>query len=72
MATDVNAVDQAAPVSPVETDTEVEVHSDFSGRWVSGFAVEETSNEGYRLRRKSDTVVLPDWFSPDEVRVDRR
>ena len=51
---------------------QVEVRSDFSGRWINGFAVAETSEQGFRLRRKSDRWVLPDWFSEDDVRLDRR
>ncbi len=69
MGTEVNA---SEPTRPVRPDTDVEVRSEFSGRWVPGFAVEESGDAGYRLRRKSDTVVLPEWFSADEVRVNDR
>ncbi len=48
--------------------TEVEVRSDFSGRWVSGFSVAESRPEGLRLRRKSDLHVLPAWFPSEQVR----
>lgn len=46
----------------------VEVRSDFSGRWVPGFSVEETGRHGVRLRRRSDRLVLPDWFPAEAVR----
>jgi hypothetical protein len=59
-----------APVAVVGAP--VEVRSDFSGRWVPGFAVEETGRHGVRLRRRSDRHVLPEWFPAEVVRPANR
>lgn len=47
----------------------VEVLSTFSGRWVNGFTMVEVSEQGCKLRRRSDHTVLPVWFAHDEVRT---
>jgi len=39
---------------------------------VRGFEVAEFSDEGYRIRRLSDGSVLPDLFSRDDVRRERK
>jgi hypothetical protein len=52
---------------------EIEVRTRFDGAWVRGFEVAEETASGeqpaVRLRRRSDGTVLPDWFTPDEVRA---
>lgn len=52
---------------------EIEVRTRFDGAWVGGFEVAEETAPGdepaLRLRRRSDGTVLPDWFTPDEVRA---
>jgi hypothetical protein len=59
-----------APVGPSLTPgTHVEVRSGLDDSWQTGFAVEEVTGHGYRLRRESDGVVLPEL--PHE-RVRRR
>jgi hypothetical protein len=48
--------------------TEVEVRSTFDRSWKRGFVVEQASEQGYLLRRRSDGAVLPAAFAPDTVR----
>ncbi len=70
----IDETDQHTAHAAADTDrstgvgTEVEVRSDFSGRWVPGFSVAERKPEGLRLRRKSDLHVLPAWFPTEQVR----
>ena len=52
--------------------TRVDVRSRFVGAWSRGFEVEEAVAQGYRIRRVSDGAVLPDVFSDEEVRAERR
>ena len=52
--------------------TRVDVRSRFVGAWSRGFEVEEAVADGYRIRRLSDGAVLPDVFSEDEIRPERR
>ncbi|HEX2576773.1 MAG TPA: hypothetical protein VHK88_10525 [Aquihabitans sp.] len=52
--------------------TKVEVRTGFDGSWSSGFAVASVTDEGYRLRRRSDGELLPTTFPPDAVRRERR
>jgi hypothetical protein len=40
--------------------THVEVRSGLDDSWQDGFAVEEVTAAGYRLRRESDGTVLPE------------
>ena len=51
---------------------EVEVRTRFDGEWTAGFElhdVEPVAGEPrFRVRRRSDGVVLPDWFSSDDIR----
>jgi hypothetical protein len=53
---------------PLQPGTDVEVKSSFDQGWKRGFVVEDTSQNGYRLRRRSDGSVLPTAFPPDVVR----
>lgn len=50
----------------------VEVRTGFDGSWVSGFVVAEVTDGGYRLRRRSDSQVLPTVFPSANVRRERK
>jgi hypothetical protein len=50
--------------------TPVQVRDRFEFAFRSGFDVSETTDAGYRLRRRSDGVVLPVEFSVKDVRRD--
>jgi hypothetical protein len=55
-----------------EPDTPVEVKCRFGDRWVDGFEICEVLREGtsvrYRLRRRVDSVVLPELFDASDIR----
>ncbi len=46
----------------------VEVRTRFDGSWSEGFRIAYSTNDGYRVRRASDDMELPDVFPPDQVR----
>ena len=48
--------------------TEVEVRSTFDRSWKRGFVIEDASEQGYRLRRRSDGSVLPTPFAAEAIR----
>jgi hypothetical protein len=48
--------------------TRVEVRSRYRESWSTGFEVEQTTQEGYWLRRASDRYLLPRAFVADDVR----
>ena len=48
--------------------TDVEVRSTLDARWARGFLVEQASEQGYLLRRRSDGAVLPTPVPADAVR----
>jgi hypothetical protein len=48
--------------------TEVEVRSTFDRSWKRGFVIEEASEQGYLLRRRSDGSVLPTPFAAESIR----
>jgi hypothetical protein len=48
--------------------TRVEVRSHYRGSWSNGFEVDQTTDDGYWLRRESDRYLLPKPFVADEVR----
>jgi hypothetical protein len=50
--------------------TPVQVRDRFEFAFHSGFEVSEATDGGYRLRRRSDGVVLPVEFSVRDVRPD--
>jgi hypothetical protein len=62
-----------APSTPEERPLRCEVHLQFGDRWIDGFQIEETVNNGsciqFRLRRRVDGWVLPELFDESEVRV---
>ena len=49
--------------------TSVEVANQFVGTWASGFEVIDADQDGYRLRRLSDSVTLPVTIAPERVRA---
>ncbi len=71
-----NAGDSAAPtaveigegVGQPASRVEVEIWSEFSRRWLSGFAVIGTNADGTVRVRRPDGVALPEAFAPDLVR----
>lgn len=54
--------------APLAVGTKVEVRAGFDDSWSTGFAVEEHTPNGYRLRRRSDHEVLPTLFAHHAVR----
>lgn len=59
--------------SPLSVGTRVEVRAGFDNSWTGGwFAVEELTDRGYLLRRRSDRQVLPAEFVSDTVRRERK
>lgn len=74
--------DAAAVATPrgrttLEPGTRVEVRNRFDGSWARGFEVADTlvtdaSEVRYQLRRLSDSSILPEDFSRDELRRERR
>jgi hypothetical protein len=61
----------------VKTGSRVEVQTRFDGSWAGGFileeeCVDETGRVLWRtVKRASDSVVLPERFSPGEIRRER-
>ena len=58
--------------SPLAPGTKVDVRNRYQGTWVRGFEVAEVTDDGYRIRRLSDGSVLPELFSRDDVRRERK
>jgi hypothetical protein len=52
--------------------TPVDVRNRFVGSWSHGFVIAERVEGGYRVRRLSDDSVLPDVFTSEDVRSERR
>jgi hypothetical protein len=46
----------------------VEVHTRFNDSWVPGFEIAEVADSGYRVRRRSDGVILPNVTSESDLR----
>jgi hypothetical protein len=65
-------VSEGAFAGALANGTRVDVRSRFVGSWTRGFVVEEAVAGGYRIRRVSDNSVLPDVFSVEEIRPERR
>lgn len=47
---------------------QVDVHTTFTDSWAAGFEIAELTDEGYRVRRKSDGSLLPGYTSDNDVR----
>ncbi|MGH9184515.1 MAG: hypothetical protein ACRD0U_01660 [Acidimicrobiales bacterium] len=60
------------PSETLPPGTRVEVRRRFDAGWSKGFEVAGAYEEGYRIRRLSDGVVLPVEFEPDHVRRERK
>ena len=65
-----------SPTGPAGTalapGTRVDVRNRFVGTWSHGFEVAERVGDGYRILRLSDGSILPDVFSADDLRPERR
>jgi hypothetical protein len=57
---------------PLVSGTKVDVRNRYQGTWVRGFEVADVTDTGYRIRRLSDGSVLPELFSRDDVRRERK
>ena len=60
------------PDTELPEGTPVDVRNRFVGSWSHGFTIAERVAGGYRVRRLSDDSVLPDVFSSEDVRLERR
>ena len=60
------------PDTELPEGTPVDVRNRFVGSWSHGFKIAERVAGGYRVRRLSDDSVLPDVFSSEDVRLERR
>lgn len=61
--------DQASRLDP---GTKVEVRNPLDRSWSAGFVVEQMTERGYLLRRRSDGSVLPRALPVEAVRRERR
>ena len=60
---------QADPASTrLSKGTRVQVRNQFDGAWARGFVVHGSRRGRYVLRRVSDQSVLPETFSPPDLR----
>jgi hypothetical protein len=53
--------------------TPIQVRNQFDGAWTSGFLIVDvrTEEDAYRVQRRSDRTLLPEFFGPDDVRPER-
>jgi hypothetical protein len=65
-------MDVATDMPDLAEGTPVDVRNRFVGSWSHGFEVAERVQGGYRVRRLSDDSVLPDIFSTEDIRSERR
>jgi hypothetical protein len=61
----------AEPRPALAVGTAVEVRNRFCASWSDDFEIAERAGNGYRVRRRSDSYVLPTVFGPGEIRVAR-
>lgn len=47
---------------------QVEVHTNYTGAWATGFEVAKVVTEGYLVRRRSDGSLLPVVIPEDDLR----
>ncbi len=52
----------------MEVGEQVEVHTKFNDSWSPGFEIAEVVSGGYRVRWRSDGMVLPDFTSELDLR----
>ena len=57
---------------PLSAGTRVDIRNEFLGRWTRGFEVAGTKSGRYSILRLSDRSILPGYFSPRDVRPERR
>jgi hypothetical protein len=62
----------AAVPAPLEPGTRIEVRTGFDRSWASGFEVAEVTEQGYRVRRRSDDQLLPVPIAVADVRKERK
>jgi hypothetical protein len=67
-----DATEPASDWGSLAPGTDVEVRTAFEREWARGFQVEERTDDGYRLRRRSDGALLPVVFPFDDVRRPRK
>jgi hypothetical protein len=65
-------VDTATNPSLLSPGTKVEVRTGFDRSWVNGFFVAELTDEGYRVRRRTDDQLLPVAIAHADVRKEHR
>lgn len=56
----------------LEPGTKVEVRTGFDRSWANGFEIHAVSDDGYRVRRRSDGQVLPVTIAAVDVRRERK
>lgn len=56
----------------LEPGTRIEVRTGFDRSWATGFEVHEVTEQGYRVRRRSDDQVLPVPIPSSDVRKERK
>lgn len=61
-----------AALPGLEPGTRVEVRTGFDRSWATGFEVAEVTEQGYRVRRRSDSQVLPVVIAAGDVRKERK
>ena len=74
------AIDRGSAVTEPARDEEtrlrvgssVEVRSRFDKEWTKGFTVAELTDDGIRVRRRTDGELLPVLFHPDDIRRARK
>lgn len=60
------------PQRSLRVGSRVEVRNGFDGSWSAGFDVAALTDDGYRIRRRSDGSILPVEFAADDVRREPR
>ena len=58
--------------TPLLAGIKVEVRTGFDRSWAAGFVVEEATDGGYRVKRRSDGEVLPVAIPRADVRRERK
>lgn len=67
------AVAAIAPLrSRLEPGTRVDVRDRFQGRWARGFEIASVTEDGYEVRRLSDSSIVPGRFGREELRRESR
>jgi len=56
--------------TPFVPGTRVQVANRFTAHWCGGFEVADVVDGSYRLRRRSDGIVLPATFPSEQLRAE--